>query len=115
MDKEKKVGFLLTPDLQDQVIKIAQDLEQKGVVITNEVFMGIIEQLHSKGKVLKAEGNQIQEMIGKIVPDGGKVLHIKSEEKHVPSGNARSNKTGFMGRLQRKLVRVFNILFMDNT
>jgi len=79
MAKEKKVGFLLTPALQGQVIEIAEALEQKGIEITNEVFLGIIQRLQSEGKVLKAEGNQIQEMIGKLVPDDGKILHIKGE------------------------------------
>lgn len=75
--KEKKVGYLLTGKIQDKLIKTMELLESEGVKPTNQVMIEVLRVMHSQGEVLELSEKDIAETVKKIVPDGGKILHIK--------------------------------------
>ena len=79
MDSEEKIGFLLTPKVQALVIQIMDDLVADGIEPTNEILIRVLKELSKYGKILQLDAKDLRETMEKIVPEGGKVLHIKED------------------------------------
>jgi len=121
MDKKEKEmnAFLLTPDTQEKLREIMEKLEAQGYPTNNKVLSLVLREMWKQGSIIGVDrdSKQFDELIDKVVPMNGKILHIKPEEKchDLSCGPTTNSKTSFLGRLKAKLERLVKVYFLGNS
>lgn len=75
---ENKVDmFFLSPRNQDRVIKIMDELKGQGYPANNRTMTVVLHVMREKGLLPQANNQEIIALVKKVVPPGGKILHIR--------------------------------------
>ncbi len=69
--------FFLSPKNQDRLIEIMEKLKSQGYSTDNRTMTAVLYAMREKGLLPQADDKEILELIKKVVPKGGKILHIK--------------------------------------
>lgn len=77
MAENKVNAFFLSPKNQDRVIEIMEQLEKAGYPTDNRTFTAVLHVMREQGVIPKLDDKSLIETIKKVVPKGGKILHIK--------------------------------------
>lgn len=76
-------AFFLSPKNQDRLIKIMDQLKKDGYPTDNSVMTLVLREMRRQGVLPQVYKDQdILEMVKKVVRPGGKILHIKGDDKN---------------------------------
>lgn len=78
--KNDRDMFFLSSKNQDRLIAIMDDLKYQGYSTDNRVLILVLNTMREEGMILKADNKEILELIRKVVPEGGRILHIKGRD-----------------------------------
>ena len=71
--------FFLSPKNQDRLIEIMDELKGQGYPANNQTMTAVLHIMREKGLLPQADNQEVINLIKKVVPPGGKILHIKGE------------------------------------
>lgn len=78
--EDKGDMFFLSPKNQDRMIKIMDALKGHGYPMDNRTMTTVLHAMREKGLLPQANNQDIIALIKKVIPPGGKVLHIRGED-----------------------------------
>lgn len=78
--KNDRDMFFLSSKNQDRLIKTMDALKQQGYSTDNWVLTAVLRVMRKDGLIPKADNKEILNLIKKVVPEGGRILHIKGRD-----------------------------------
>ena len=69
----------MSPKNQDRVTKIMDELKNQGYSTDNRTLTAVLHVMREEGMLPKSDDKEILLLIKKVVPKGGKILHIRGD------------------------------------